>query len=271
MTAHWKDVRCACIPARDLPVLAELRGRAEIRVMITGERAWVWWGPESSLQEEILVRRILPLSGVELFTQRGGRWYRLAEHMPAFDVPKWDVSTGIPLERLIVPAPVGSEPPGPLLVDPLQIRLVRDERGVAQPATALRCALSSLRKWADGATSAQLAPLEAAWTRGDSCDQSDRGANPEVLVLGPPGTVPLLPDGVRFWGRDLLIPLGFRAAPDLPETAHLGALGAGSGELAVVDEDGVELIARGAFERLSRAAIRLACASIQGVGRPEGN
>jgi MoxR-vWA-beta-propeller ternary system domain bpX2 len=265
MAATWKDVRCASIPLDDLAVLAELRGRAEIRVQIVGDKAWLWWGPESRLQAEILVRRILPLRGVELFTQRGGRWYPLGAHLPAFGVPKADGATGIRLERVIVPAPIDAEPPQPLLSDRLRVRLVRDDRGVARPATALRCTLGALETWADSATSAQLGALMAAWTMGSDGDETASGGAPEVLVMGAAGTVPLLPQGVRFWGTEVLVPVGFRAVPDLPAPALLGAFGAKAGELAVLEADGFELIAHTAFEQLARAGIRLACAATGGL------
>ena len=106
MTANWKDVRRASIPVSDLPVLAELRGRGEIRVLIAGEVAWVSWEPGSELMEEMLVRRILPLDGAVLYTERDGRWYRLGEHLPAFDVPRGDGSDWPLLERAIFPEPV---------------------------------------------------------------------------------------------------------------------------------------------------------------------
>ena len=48
-----------------------------------------------------------------------------------------------------------------------------------------------------------------------------------MLVIGAPGTLPLLPESVRYWGSELLVPLGFRAEPDLPEAAIRGVAGAG--------------------------------------------
>ncbi len=265
MTAGWRDVRCACIPAEDLRVLADLRGRAQIRVVAAHERAWIWWEADPDMQQEILARRILPLVGAELFTERDGRWYRLGEHLPAFGVPPGDGATGVSLERMILPIPIAPEPPGGEMPEPVRVRVVREERGRARPASALRCGLGALAAWAEDATSAELDTLLASWTGGGDGRDLGRAAEPEVLVLGKPGMLPLLPEGVRLWGTDLLVPLGFRADPDLPETALLGALGAGAGDLAVLDEQGYEILERSVFQRLSRASIRIAWDESQAV------
>jgi hypothetical protein len=266
MSESWKNVRCACIPLQELTVLADLRGRSEIRVSTAGDKAWVWWGAESDLLEEILVRRILPLPGVELFTVRGGCWYRLGAHLPAFG---WCVDPGSPgvlLERMILPTPIEAEQPLGALPDPMRVCLVRDERSLVRPASAFRCALSVLSAWAERATSAQLACLQAAWTEGSQVEEGAAGTPASVLVLGKMGMLPLLPEGVRFWGTDLLIPLGFRADPGLPELALTSALGASASDLVVLDEDGFELIARGTFKPLCRAGIRLASEDSKAVG-----
>ena len=87
------------------------------------------------------------------------------------------------------------------------------------------------------------------------------------------GELPLLPESVRYWGTDLLVPLGFRADPELPEGAIRRVVGAGDGDLVVLDEEGFELIARDAFKPLSRAGIRLARGGLLGAwavgGKPD--
>jgi hypothetical protein len=77
-------------------------------------------------------------------------------------------------------------------------------------------------------------------------------------VLGVPGTLPLLPGSARFWGADLLVPLGCRSDPELPASAIRHIVGAGQDELVLMDEKGYELIARKAFQPLTRSGIRLA-------------
>jgi hypothetical protein len=259
MTASWKDVRRARIPVGDLPVLAELRGRGSVRVLIAGAVAWVCWEPGSDPMQAILVRRILPLPGAVLYAERGGCWYRLAEHLPCFDVPKGDGSDWPSLERTIVPAPVKAARERGRSHDPIQLRLVRDPAMPARPASALRCTPEALAAWAERATSAELGSVKGAWKRPVAPD----GSSAVVLVTGPIGSLPALEEGVRFWGKELLIPLGFRALPDLPPSAIRRAAGATNEEVAVLDEDGLELIPEAIFKPVSRAAVRL-------LGEPGG-
>jgi MoxR-vWA-beta-propeller ternary system domain bpX2/FtsH ternary system domain X7 len=247
MSASWKDVRRARIPVEDLPVLAELRGRGEIRVLIAGEVAWISWKPESELMDDLLVRRILPLDEAVLYTERDGRWYRLGEHLPTFDVPGSDELEWTLLERTIFPEAIRAVMSREKLHAPIPIRVVRDAVSAPRAATGLRCSPSSLAAWAERSTSAQLAALKGAWL----------GVEALVLVTGSSGSLPLSPDGLRFWGTELFIPLGFRAEPDLPASAIRRAAGAKPDELAVLDEDGIELIPHAIFKPLSRAAIRM--------------
>ena len=134
------------------------------------------------------------------------------------------------------------------------MRLVRDLRESVRPATAIRCELAILAAWVDRATSAELAPLQGVWRTAPDGEEG----NSEAFIIGVSGTLPLLPGCVRYWGNGLLLPLGFRAEPDLPEAAIRGAAGAGDGDLAVLDRDGLELITRASFAPLARASVRLA-------------
>ncbi len=263
MMATWKDVRRASIPLHDLPVLAELRGRGFVRVLIAEDVAWVCWEPGPDLTQDMLVQRILPLPGAALYSERGGLWYRLAEHLPCFDVPGGDGSDWPSLERTIVPAPAQATQARGWLLEPVRVRLVRDAGSSAHRASALRCAPHALAGWAARATSAELASVNGAWIRPAAPD----GSNALVLVTGPIGSLPLLTEGVRFWGSELLIPLGFKALPDLPASTIRGAAGATEDELAILDEDGLELIPRAIFKPLSRAAVRLIAE--RGVGSKE--
>lgn len=264
-TAPFYEVRCASLPVEALGALADLRGRADMQVTLADGRAWLRWQAESGLMPQLLARQILPVEGVELFTERGGEWYRLGAHLPAFGVPFRDGTTGVSLDRMVIPSKLVVLRPDEGVSDPLRIRLVRDTGEHARPATAFRCALSVLASWAEGAPSAQLSPLQVAWR---AASDRDIGSS-EVMVLGLPGTLPLLPESVRYWGKRLLIPLGFRAEPDLPEEAIRVVAEAGEGDLAVLDDDGLELIAGELFTPLSRAAVRLGVRGLTGRG-PEG-
>jgi MoxR-vWA-beta-propeller ternary system domain bpX2 len=265
-TALLKDVRCASLPVEALGALADLRGQAEIRVTLAGGLAWIHWPLDAGPQLELLARRILSVEGVEIFTERAGEWYRLGEHLPAFGVPFRGGTTGVPLEQIVIPSKISVSRPGEGANESLRVRLVRDLQERVRPATAFRCPLSVLASWADTATSAQLNVLQGAWRAASGGEPGEA----VVLVVGHPGALPLVPESVRYWGDGLLIPLGFRAEPDLPESAIRGVAGAGEGDLAILDLDGLELIAHDLFKPLSRSAIRLARAGSIGAGSAGG-
>ena len=268
MTAPWEDIRCASIPEGALSALADLRREAGIRVMLSGGRAWVSWddGPASEATRRILVERLLPLAGVEIFSRRDGRWHRPGERLPAFDLPIGESPGGAPLDRVIVPEPVRIVPPGSDAPRTVSLRLVRDDRERARPAAAVRCRLADLAEWAERAPSAWIGSLSGAWCATAGRDPGDA----EVLVLGPPLRLPSPRDALRFWGNDVLIPLGYRAVPELTDRALHGAVGAAIDELVVLDDEGPELIPRRAFRPLSRASIRLATAAGEPAPAPGG-
>jgi hypothetical protein len=254
MSSPWQDVGCVRIPAGGLPVLADLRGRAEIRVSVVADRAWIAWKPGPGPLQQALLRRLLPLPGAETFLRRGGRWYRPGESLPAFEVPANLGSEGDPLERILLPRamkPIPASDPPP---SPVPIRLLREERGRPRPAVAILCRLDRLAAWAERASAARLAALAAAW----AAAPGDRPGDPEVLVLGATASMPEIAEGLRLWGGAFLVPLGFRPDPDLPEPALCRAAGAEADDLVLALDRGFELLPREAFRPLTRASIRLA-------------
>jgi hypothetical protein len=265
MHPRWQDVGCASIPVQDLPVLADLRHRPGIRVSIVGDRAWVCWASESESARQLLIERLLPLSRVEMFARRNGHWYRPGEHLPAFGVPIGDGSGGTLLDRVVLPRAMSAARPTDIPPRPIPLRLVRDRLCQSRPAAAVSCRLTRLAEWAERETTVRIAALTAVWISNSEGDPGEA----EVLVLGQSGMLPTIRGGSRFWGEDLLIPMGFRVDPELSESALRRAVGAGPGDLVLLDVQGPELIPREAFRHLSRAAIRLACAGIT-TGRPEG-
>jgi hypothetical protein len=177
--------------------------------------------------------------------------------VPAFEVPFTDGSTGVPLHQIVLPMPIEPERPGRHLPQTVPVRLVCDERSLVRPVSGFRCPLRVLAAWAEDASSAQLASLRWIWSQGS--DSNVLGAL--ALAIGTQGVLPFLPESVRFWGTDLLAPLGFRVEPELPETALRRAVGADTDELVVWDHDGFERIAREIFQPLCRGGVRLASES----------
>ena len=88
-------------------------------------------------------------------------------------------------------------------------------------------------EWADGALTADIEALTAARRGG------------EVWLTGE--QLPALAGGERFWGKRVLVPLGFRPDPDWPESALLAAAECGDDEALILTADGAEVLPRSAF------------------------
>ena len=230
-------IQCASLPASALTALADLRREPGVAVTVSGDRAFIRW---DSATVEVLCR-VLPLAGVELYARRGGLWYRPGHRLPTFGLPA-DEGESVPLARAVTPTPVRPELPTHILPRPVELELVRDGR--VREASALGCGLDELGRWADMAPTARLVALRAA-TAGD-----------RVLLLGRP--LPPIPGAERFWGGRILVPLGFRTDPEIPEPALCGALGAGDDELLVLTHEGAETVPLRSFRTLTRAGVRLA-------------
>jgi MoxR-vWA-beta-propeller ternary system domain bpX2 len=243
MTGLLDDIRCARIPAHALAALADLRGSGAIRVTPDRDDAWVRW----DAGDAGVLPRLLPVAGAVLFARRDGLWYRPGAHLPAFDVPADLDADSIPLARAVLPSPIrarrpASDPPAPARLGLARVPGFRE-------ATAIRCSLADLGRWAETATADSLAALRAAHAGG------------AVLIVGrrPPPIA-----GDRFWGGRVLSPLGQRPDPDLPEPALLRALGAARTDVVVLEADGYEIIPGDAFGPMSRAGVRLAAGGGEG-------
>jgi hypothetical protein len=242
----WKEVSAARLPAGHLPALAPVRDRAEVRVHLAGGVAWVRW----PAGQKDVVRCLLPVPGVAFFTRRDGLWSRFGSRLPTEECPPAD--DGRPVAAVLVPARVTPVAPEAGSWSPVVLRVVRG--GEPKPAAALLCRVVELAKWADTATTAELAAVRAA-----RC--GDR-----AVLLG--AKLPPIPSGTRFWGGDLLVPVGFRPDPELPPAALRAAAGATLEELVLLTEDGAELIPRVALEPLTRAGLRLALRDLGPGGAP---
>jgi hypothetical protein len=238
--APAEPIEAARLPAAALAGLAALRREPGVTVApadADGGRVWVRWPAGSAAVRDA----IRPLPGVELYTRRGGLWYRLGRRLPAFDVPP--DADPLALHAALVPRPIRPEDPAAeASIVPVALRLVRDE--TPRAATALECPLEALARWIDLAPSSRWSGLEAAVAGG------------RVLVRGR--TLPPIAGASRSWGDRVLTPLGFRPEPALPEAALLAACGAGAGGLLVLGEGGYEVVPRAALRPLSRAGVRLA-------------
>jgi hypothetical protein len=239
------DTCCARLPAAALVHLGALRACPELRALAAGEHLWLFW-PAGRPE---LARAILAVGGVELFVHHEGKWHRLGAHLPAFDVP--DPAQARALSGLLFPAPVKPISPGEQAWQAVALTLVREP--TSRPASALRVALHELGRWAEDATTHELEALQ-----GTIHDDT-------VLLRG--ARLPALA-GERFWGKQTLLPLGYRVEPALAEGALRAALRLQSGEIALLTQEGVEVIPLEAFGPVTRAGVRLALHARSGEGTP---
>ena len=226
----------ALIPAEGLSALAAVRCHGDVAVVLSGDRAWVTWPPGDAA----VWHRLLAVPGVMFFEEREGRWYELGCRLPTFDLPPSQDAK--PLDRVLLPAPLAADAAPPFAESPVPLRIVPSDQ--LHPTTALRTTLSALQAWVDGATTQELAAVRAA-----RCGE-------RVLLRGEP--LPAIPGAERFWGDRVLVPLGFRVEPDLPETAIRAAAEVSLNEKLIITADGAEAVPEEAFAPLTRAGARTA-------------
>ena len=179
-------------------------------VAVAEGRAWVWWQADSDVTPEVVARRIMPLEGAELFTRTDGQWYRLGERLPAFGVPMGALAAGLSLDRIVVPAKITAQRPAGNLPERLTLRVVPCDSPRNHPASATQFRLMSSPPGRTGRPLSQLSSLRGAW-RGGVFRSGRHGGGSRV---GRTGNFAALPGSTRFWGADLLVPLGFRVIPN---------------------------------------------------------
>jgi hypothetical protein len=235
MASPFDRVGAAFLPVDGLAALAAVRVRGDVSIVTAGPNAWVTWLPGV----EQVWQRLLAVPGAEFFEHRNGHWYPLGQSLPRFDLPP----RGEPrrLDAVLFPSPLQPAPPGEFQGAPVTLRLAPSD--IARPTVAIRVPIANLIPWAEQAPSAELSACRAA-----RCGE-------RVILRGD--KLPAVTDAERFWGGRVWLPLGFRAEPDLPETAIRAAAEASLGEILLITEDGAEAIPEDAFQPLTRSAARL--------------
>ncbi len=242
MTGQLAETCCARLPAAALAHLAALRARADLSGFVAADSLWLFW-PSGNID---LSRAILAIDGAELFLRRGREWYRPGEHLPVFRIPKAEDAR--PLSALLFPSPVSPVRPGQIAFQPAPLSLARC--GVPRTATALLAERSELQRWAESATSFQLDMVLAACCGDVVLMRGKRHRSP-----GDSTGIPVLP-GERFWGWQVLLPLGWRVEPDLAEEVLTAALGLQDDAVALWTASGVEILSGTAFGPVTRAGVR---------------
>lgn len=234
----FTEVRRASLPPTILGALAELRAIAGVTVLIQESQLWLQWDSAN----DAVLKVLLPLPGVHLYVRREGVWYRFGASLPAFEMPPDGIFR--PLHDHLFPAPVLPIPALPRhpFCEKVTVRLVPEDR--PRSTSGLLVSLKKLLSWMEGIPTARLKALKAATWNG------------MVLVLGP--RLPFLESGRRYWGEQVLRPLGFRAEPDLPESDFREALEMEGEDLLLLGEESVEVIPGAAFGPLTRAGVRRA-------------
>jgi hypothetical protein len=239
MTPHppdpWRQVSAARLPSESVAALAPVRDREDVRVLISGATAWVRWRTDRA----DVIRCLLPVPGVAFFSHRDGMWFPFGCLVPTSEAPP--DGDGLPVAAVISPKRFEPLEPEEPTWEPVALTIMRG--GEPKQVSALGCAVGDLVRWADGATTTEIGAVRAART-------GDR-----ALLLGT--QLPVIPTATRYWGEEVLVPVGFRPEPDLPEARLREAAGAEDGEVLLLDQGGAEIIPLAAFEPLTRAGVRL--------------
>jgi hypothetical protein len=228
------QVRCASLPKEALPALVKLRC-SDVRVAVTPTLTWVRW-PDGN---EEAVRILFTIKGAKLYVERDGIVYPLGGYLPATDVPP--VQTFEPLAACITPAPLGAEPVDSPPLEPLRLTLVPDQH--QRRTTAMLCNLATLKEWVKSPAVSHLLL------------DSLRAARCRDLVLLIGKRLPLLASCTRLCGSEVLVPIGYRTEPDLPESLARAALGVAAEEILVLTDRGGDIVPKRVLQPMSRIGV----------------
>src|SRR5262245_16751388 len=114
----WKHVSAARLAVAHIAALAPVRDSADVRVFSDGESAWVSWPAGKG----DVVRCLLPVPGVEFFTQRDGRWFQFGSRLPTAERPP--SNDGRLVSAVLFPARFELVTPAVEAGSPVQLRVV---------------------------------------------------------------------------------------------------------------------------------------------------
>jgi len=223
----------AQVHAADLSRLGPLRGAPGLTVRMDGQTGWVRWHSADAA----VVMALLPAPGAQFFERRDGQWLPCGKLIAADNIPQ---DGFVPLEGVLVPQAAHRQPVVPATIAPVRFDTVRSAQ--LRACTAVVCTPAAVANWAALAPDAEIARLAACRSGG------------LVLVIGD--NPPMLAGGERFWGDRVLLPLGWRAQPDLPESSLCEAAGVGTDEI-LLWRNGANFVPRKSLVALTRAAARL--------------
>ncbi|HEX3313982.1 MAG TPA: hypothetical protein VHR72_03770 [Gemmataceae bacterium] len=233
---RFADVERAAIPTSAMMRLAVLRDRRGLEVALSGRHLWLRW-PDG---EESIAATLFAIPGCRLFEMREGRWHEPTRSLPAFDMP--EALSFRPIAAVILPTAMETTPATDFAPIAMRLALVADT--TYRPTLAVACSLDAFAAWAREVPPCRLRKLRAARD----------GAR--LFVLGK--ALPWIEGGERFWGRSVLVPIGFRPSPNFSESALRTLVGVAESDLLVIRMDGCERIAQDCFTTLSHGALRLA-------------
>ncbi len=235
MTKSMEHVCLACIPKSELGSLAAIRCTPGITAALDDNRAWISWRKG---QEDVLTC-LLSIPEVQLYEDRDGVRFALGSHLPAFHLP--DNLNYVQLANLIFPQAMKPVGISSLPIQRLSLDLVPESK--PQPTSALLTSIANVALWADSVSQVRLEKLRGAYKE------------EEIILFGE--NLPPFPESELFWGYRLLVPLGYRISPKLPESAYCQALELSADEVLLFRHQKKEIITRSALDPLSRASLHL--------------
>jgi hypothetical protein len=233
---RFADVERAAIPTAAMARLAPLRDRSGLEIALSGKHLWLRWHES----DDSISQAVFAIPGARLFTSKDGQWHEPDRSLPTFDMP--ESLSFRPIAAVIAPASLASIASADFAPLAMPLELVAD--ATYRPTLALVCPLGDFASWARSVPPSGLRKLRAA-----RCDG-------RLFVLGK--SLPWIDGGERFWGRSVLVPIGYRPRPDLGEESLRTLVGVADSDVLVVRPDGIELVPQDAIAPLSHASLRLA-------------